>query len=43
MLAAFLLVKAQTDMLVIYSAAVGLVVIFLGERLFLRQQQDNAR
>lgn len=41
-LGAFLLVKAQTDMRVIYSAAIGLVVIFLGERLFLRQQQEDA-
>ena len=36
-LAAFLVVKAQSDMLVIYASAVGLVVIFAGERFFLRR------
>jgi hypothetical protein len=41
-LAAFLFVKAQTDMLVIYAAMVGLSVIFLGERLFLRHIQEGA-
>ncbi len=41
-LGAFLLVKVQTDMLVIYSAAIGLVVIFLGERLFLRHRYEDA-
>jgi amino acid transporter len=35
-LAALLLVKASTDMLVIYTAIVALVLIFIGERLFLR-------
>lgn len=40
-LTAFLAVKAQTDMLVIYAAVVGLIVIFLGERLFLRRIQED--
>lgn len=35
-LGAFLIVKAQTDMLVIYVALAGMVLIFAGERLFLR-------
>ncbi|MGM0422944.1 MAG: APC family permease [Pseudomonadota bacterium] len=35
-LGAFLVVKAQTDMLVIYVALAGMVLIFAGERLFLR-------
>ncbi|PLX88932.1 MAG: amino acid permease [Desulfuromonas sp.] len=40
-LAAFLLVKAQTDMLILYAAAAGLVIIFLGEQLFLRRLQEE--
>ncbi|MGD2140719.1 MAG: APC family permease [Burkholderiales bacterium] len=39
-LGALLIVKAQTDMLVIYASAVGLVVIFAGEKLFLRQRSE---
>ena len=35
-LGAFLMVKAQTDMLVIYVALAGMVFIFAGERLFLK-------
>jgi amino acid transporter len=35
-LGAFLMVKAQTDMLVIYVSLAGMVIIFAGERLFLR-------
>jgi amino acid transporter len=35
-LAALILVKAQTDMLVIWAAVVGLVLFFAGEHLFLR-------
>ena len=35
-LAAFLVVKAQTDMLVIYTAVIGMLAIFVGERFFLR-------
>jgi amino acid transporter len=35
-LAALLIVKAATDMLVIYASIVGIVLIFGGERLFLR-------
>ena len=34
-LVAFIVVKARTDMLVIYASVTGLVLIFLGERLFL--------
>lgn len=37
-LGAFLWVKAQSDMLVIWTSLVGLVVIFAGERLFLRKK-----
>jgi amino acid transporter len=37
-LGALLVVKAQTDMLVIYASIVGLVVIFVGERLYLHQR-----
>lgn len=35
-LAALLVVKASSDLLVIYAAAAGMVLIFAGERLFLR-------
>lgn len=38
-LLAFLVVKAQTDMLVIYASITGLVLIFVGERLFLSRQR----
>lgn len=37
-LAALLAVKASTDMVVIYAAIAGLVLIFAGERLFLRSK-----
>jgi amino acid transporter len=37
-LAALLMVKAQSDVLVIYAAAIGLVLVFLGERLFLNSR-----
>ncbi len=36
-LSAFLMVKASTDMTVIYAALVGVLLVFLGERFFLRQ------
>lgn len=35
-LAALILVKASTDMLAVYAAFLGLALIFVGERLFLR-------
>jgi amino acid transporter len=34
-LGAFLMVKAQTDMMVIYAALIGMALIFSGERIFL--------
>jgi amino acid transporter len=37
-LLALLAVKAQTDTLVLYAAAIGLLFIFMGERLFLRNR-----
>lgn len=39
-LGAFLVVKAQTDALILIIAAVGLVVIFAGERWFIRSHKD---
>jgi len=36
-LGAFLLVKASTDMTVIYAALIGVVLVFVGERFYLRQ------
>ncbi len=35
-LGAFLVVKAQSDMLVIWASVIGLIIIFAGERLFIR-------
>lgn len=37
-LSAFLIVKASTDMMVIYASLVGIIAIFVGEKLFLRWQ-----
>lgn len=39
-LGAFLVVKAQTDTMVLIIAAVGLVVTFAGERWFIRSHKD---
>ena len=36
-LSAFLMVKASTDMMVIYAALVGVLIVFIGERIFLRE------
>ncbi|NOZ54143.1 MAG: APC family permease [Gammaproteobacteria bacterium] len=36
-LSVFLMVKASTDMMVIYAALVGVLFVFVGERFFLRQ------
>ena len=35
-LGAFLIVKASTDIMVIYAALIGILIVFAGERLFLR-------
>lgn len=40
-LGALLLIKAQSDMLVIWTSLIGLGAIVLGERLFLRSKQSN--
>jgi hypothetical protein len=34
-LVAFLMVKASTDMMVIYAALIGVLFVFIGERYFL--------
>jgi len=36
-LAAFLIVKARTDMMVIYASLVGIALVFIGERFFLKR------
>ncbi|VAW93462.1 Uncharacterized amino acid permease, GabP family [hydrothermal vent metagenome] len=36
-LGAFLMVKASTDMMVIYAALAGVLIVFVGERIFLRK------
>ena len=40
-LGAFLMVKAKTDMLVIYAALIGMLFIFIGERFFLRAREED--
>ena len=40
-LGAFLMVKAKTDMMVIYAALIGILFIFLGERFFLRTRHKD--
>jgi amino acid transporter len=42
-LSAFLIVKASTDMMVIYAAVVGILIIFVGERFFLRKPTYERR
>ena len=42
-LAAFVVVKVQTDMLVIWASLLGLIVIFAGERYFIRARGDAGR
>ena len=39
-LGALLIIKIETDMTVIYAAVVGMLIIFIGERLFLRSSSD---
>lgn len=38
-LGVFLVVKASTDMMIIYASLIGVLVIFTGEKLFLKKQQ----
>ena len=40
-LGAFLWIKAQSDMLVIWASLIGLVLIFAGERIFIHQYQNE--
>jgi len=40
-LSAFLMVKASTDMMVIYAAMIGVLIVFVGERFFLRQSSNH--
>ena len=40
-LGAFLMVKAKTDMMVIYAAIIGMALIFIGEGIFLRRQYKD--
>lgn len=39
-LVALLMIKASSDTTVVYAAAVGIVVVFVGERFFLRQKDQ---
>ncbi len=40
-LSAFLWIKVQSDMLVIWASLAGLIIIFVGERLFIRNYQQS--
>ncbi|VAW46035.1 Uncharacterized amino acid permease, GabP family [hydrothermal vent metagenome] len=40
-LGAFLAVKASTDLMVIYAAVIGIILIFVGERFFLRHSKED--
>ena len=42
-LGAFLIMKAQTDMMVIYAAFIGMALIFSGERIFLHGNYNHER
>lgn len=39
-LVALLMIKASSDITVVYAAAVGIVVVFIGEKYFLRQKDQ---
>lgn len=41
-LVALLIIKARTDMLIIYAAGAGIAIIFVGERLFLRSNHGSS-
>ena len=41
-LGAFLMIKAQTDMLVIYVSLIAIAFIFIGERLFLKSYKQES-
>lgn len=40
-LSALLMIKVQTDMLVIYVAIAGIAFIFIGERIFLKHYKKE--
>jgi len=40
-LGVFLTLKAKSDVIVIYAAAIGMIIIFFGERIFLRNHIDS--
>lgn len=40
-LGAFLIVKASTDMMVIYAALIGILFIFIGESIFLKKYRNE--
>jgi amino acid transporter len=40
-LGAFLIVKASTDMMIVYAAFIGIALIFLGERVFLKKHRSE--
>jgi amino acid transporter len=42
-LGAFLIVKASTDMMIVYAAFIGIVLIFLGERIFLKKHRNEEK
>lgn len=40
-LGAFLIMKASTDMMIIYAALIGILFIFIGERIFLKKYRTE--
>jgi len=40
-LGAFLIVKASTDMMIIYAALIGIFLIFIGESIFLKKHRNE--
>ena len=40
-LGAFLIVKASTDMMIIYAAIIGILLIFIGESIFLKKNKNE--
>ncbi len=42
-LGVFLKIKASTDTIVIYAALIGILIIFIGEKLFLRDIKPENR
>ena len=40
-LGVFLIVKASTDIMIIYAALIGILLIFIGESIFLKKHRNE--